>query len=107
MTQSKHLSQLVSRIETRKASVGIIGLGYVGLPLAIVFAEAGYRVLGIDVDERKVDAIERGESYVEDIPSELIRRMVAEGRLVATTDFAWLAQCDAVSICVPTPLNKT
>src|SRR5215217_1906805 len=107
MTQANHLSQLLSRIETRKASVGIIGLGYVGLPLAVVFATAGYRVIGIDVDERKADAINRGESYIEDIPMERVRGLVAEGRLAATTDFAALAQCDAVSICVPTPLRKT
>lgn len=107
MTHTKHVSQLLSKIETRKASVGIIGLGYVGLPLAVVFATVGYRVIGIDIDERKVDAINRGESYIEDIPTERVRGLVAEGRLAATTDFAALAQCDAVSICVPTPLNKT
>src|SRR5215212_9642912 len=107
MSQSKHVSQLLSKIETRKASVGIIGLGYVGLPLAVVFATAGYRVIGIDVDERKIDAIEAGQSYIEDISSERIRRLVDEGRLAVATDFGMLARCDTVSICVPTPLRKT
>jgi UDP-N-acetyl-D-glucosamine dehydrogenase len=107
MTSTSYLSQLLDKIESRNALVGIIGLGYVGLPLAIVFAEAGYRVIGIDVDEPKVNAINRSESYIEDIPSERIAVLVAEGRLAATTDFAMLAQCDAVSICVPTPLRKT
>ncbi len=104
---NEYLSQLLDRIEARDAHVAIIGLGYVGLPLAVVFAEAGYRVTGIDVDERKVDGINRSESYIEDIPSERISSLVAEGRLAATTDFAVLAQCDAASICVPTPLRKT
>src|SRR5258706_1686302 len=107
MTEMHYLSQFLEKIETRDAQVSIIGLGYVGLPLAVVFAEAGYRVVGIDVDERKVDAIHRGESYIEDIPSERLRRLVVDGQLVATTDFAVLARCDAISICVPTPLRKT
>ena len=104
---NQYLSQLLEKIEARDAHVAIIGLGYVGLPLAVVFAEAGFRVTGIDVDERKVDGINRSESYIEDVPSERISSLVAEGRLAATTDFAVLAQCDAASICVPTPLRKT
>src|SRR5262245_39695477 len=102
-----YLSQFLANIKARCARVGIIGLGYVGLPLAVVFAEAGFRVIGIDIDERKVDAINRRESYIEDIPTERICRLVAENMLTATTDFAVLTQCDAVSICVPTPLRKT
>ncbi len=101
------LPTLLEKIEQRQALIGVIGLGYVGLPLAVVFAEAGHQVLGIDLDARKVDAIGRGESYIEDIPAERLRPLVAEGRLAATSDFAELARCDAVSICVPTPLNKT
>lgn len=104
---SNNLRQLLDKIETRNARVGIIGLGYVGLPLAVVFAEAGFQVQGIDVDQGKVDAIKRGESYIEDIPTERVRTLVAEGRLAATTDFSILLACDAVSICVPTPLRKT
>ncbi len=100
-------THLLERITQREAQVAIIGLGYVGLPLAVVFAEAGFTVVGIDLDARKVDALTEGRSYIEDIPSERIQPLVAEGRLSATTDFSVLAQCDAVSICVPTPLNKT
>lgn len=96
---------LIERVNDREAVVGIIGLGYVGLPLAVVFAEAGFRVVGIDVDARKVDAINAGQSYVQDVPSEAL--VALRGRLSATTDFAALAKCDAVSICVPTPLRKT
>jgi UDP-N-acetyl-D-glucosamine dehydrogenase len=84
-------------------SIGIIGLGYVGLPLAVAFAEAGEQVVAVDVDERKVTAIGAGESYVEDIPSERLRS--ALGRIEASTHYAPLARTDAVLICVPTPLT--
>jgi UDP-N-acetyl-D-glucosamine dehydrogenase len=104
---TNYQSQLLDRIESRSARVAIIGLGYVGLPLAVAFAEAGYQVTGIDLDTRKVDGINQGKSYVGDIPSERLRPLLAEGRLSATTDYAVLAECDTVSICVPTPLNKT
>jgi UDP-N-acetyl-D-glucosamine dehydrogenase len=127
--------QLVAKFRARDAHIAVIGLGYVGLPLAVSFAQAGYRVTGIDLDKRKIDAINGGHSYIEDIPSAAVAALVeqevaqAEGvlaggprptsaatrstsgpaprRLAATTDFAVLAECDAVSICVPTPLNKT
>ncbi len=100
---------LLEKIKSREARVGIIGLGYVGLPLAVVFAEAGFNVVGIDIDARKVDAINQGESYIEDVTSDVIQALVKgpQPRLRATTDFAALRQCDAVSICVPTPLRKT
>ena len=124
---------LLAKFDAHNAHVAIIGLGYVGLPLAVAFAEAGYQVTGIDLDARKVDAINRGESYIEDIPSmtlaPLVRRAeaaavdslsgkgnmdavigappLAQGSLQATTDFSVLATVDAVSICVPTPLSKT
>ena len=98
---------LLSRIRQKDVAIGIIGLGYVGLPLAVVFAEAGYRVIGFDVDGRKAEAIRGGESYIEDIPSERLRPLVERGLVTATTDFDRLADCDAVSICVPTPLRKT
>jgi UDP-N-acetyl-D-glucosamine dehydrogenase len=84
-------------------SIGIIGLGYVGLPLAVAFAEAGEQVIAVDVDERKVSAIGAGESYIEDIPSERLR--AALGRIEASTHYAPLARTDAVLICVPTPLT--
>src|SRR4028119_1402762 len=104
---SDELNQLLTKISSRTVYVSVIGLGYVGLPLAVVFAEAGHRVAGIDVDDGTGDAIKRGESYIEDIPSERIRALVREGLLDATTDYSVLSSCDTVSICVPTPLNKT
>jgi UDP-N-acetyl-D-glucosamine dehydrogenase len=98
---------LLDQLRNRTARVGILGLGYVGLPLAAVFAEAGFHVVGIDPDQRKVDTICRGESHIQDVPSEQIARLVAAGKLDATTDFSALQETDAVSICVPTPLRKT
>ena len=85
------------------ATVGIIGAGYVGLPLAVAFAEEGCEVVAVDVDSRKVDAIVAGDSYVEDVPSEALRRLSV--RIHATTRYARLAKADAVLICVPTPLS--
>jgi len=98
---------LKARLDDRSAKVAIMGLGYVGLPLAVVFAEAGYTVVGIDPIESKVEAINRGESYVMDVPSDQMARLVSAGKLRATTDYSVLADMDAVSICVPTPLRKT
>jgi UDP-N-acetyl-D-glucosamine dehydrogenase len=98
---------LLQRLHDRTARVGVIGMGYVGLPLATVFAEAGFPVVGIDVDARKVEALNAGTSYIEDVPTPLVADLVAQGLLSATTDFAALAGCDAVSICVPTPLKQT
>ena len=98
---------LLEKIEQHTAEVAILGLGYVGLPLAVVFAEAGFHVTGIDPDKNKVDSILRRESHIQDIPSEQISRLVSQGKLTATTDFAALRDADAVSICVPTPLRKT
>jgi UDP-N-acetyl-D-glucosamine dehydrogenase len=98
---------LTEKIEAHTAEVAILGLGYVGLPLAVVFAEAGFHVTGIDPDMRKVETVCRGKSHIQDIPAEQVKRLVEAGRLTATTDFAALGQADAVSICVPTPLRKT
>src|SRR6478752_2396085 len=86
------------------ATVGVIGLGYVGLPLAVAFAREGCDVVAVDLDARKVEAIAAGESYVEDVPSEVLRH-VAE-RIQATTRYAPLVNADAVLICVPTPLTR-
>ena len=99
--------RLLARIADRSAKIGVIGLGYVGLPLATVFAEAGYRVVGVDIDLRKVRLLNGGTSYVEDIDSARVAPLVEQGLLRATSDFAALDTCDAVSICVPTPLRKT
>lgn len=104
----------LEKVGNREAVVAIIGLGYVGLPLALAFADAGFRVLGIDVDRERVDAINRGESYIHDISSETLGRYTGAAArtktrkgLTATTDFGTLAEVDAVIICVPTPLGKT
>lgn len=100
-------NKLINSLKDRTAVVSVLGLGYVGLPLAVVFADAGFKVIGIDPIAEKVDQLNRGESYVLDVPSATVSRLVREGRLKATTDFSVLANADAVSICVPTPLRKT
>lgn len=99
--------QLSLRIERREVRVAVIGMGYVGLPLAVVFAEAGLDVVGVDVNSERMAMLGRGESYIEDIPNRRLAPLVADGRLSGTTDFAALAKADAISICVPTPLGKT
>jgi UDP-N-acetyl-D-glucosamine dehydrogenase len=98
---------LMQKITDRSAHVSIIGLGYVGLPLAIGFAEAGYRVTGIDTDPHKVAGIQAGMSHVQDVCSTALQQVVHSGHLRATCDFGVLAEMDSVSICVPTPLSKT
>jgi UDP-N-acetyl-D-glucosamine dehydrogenase len=98
---------LINSLRDHSAKIGILGLGYVGLPLAVAFSEAGFQVVGIDPDLRKVKALNNGESYVQDVSGEQVSRLVKNGRLSATTDFSALLHCDAVSICVPTPLRKT
>ena len=98
---------ILESIRTRTARAGVIGLGYVGLPLLIEFAKAGFDVLGFDVNQARVDAIGRGESYLEDVAADDIRKVVAGGRLRTTTGFDELSNLDTVNICVPTPLRKT
>jgi len=100
-------SRLRQRLESRQARVGVVGLGYVGLPLAAEFARCGFTAIGIDLDTRKVAAVTRGESYIPDVPSEDVRALVSAGRLQATTDFGVVAELDTINICVPTPLRKT
>ena len=122
MSHSLLTTPLIDKFQTRTAQIAIIGLGYVGLPLAVAFADAGIAVTGIDVDPTKVDAINAGRSYISDIPSDRLqqvaggRRQAAGGRsspipnsqsLIATTDFGILTRCDAAIIAVPTPLSKT
>ncbi len=102
-----HQQELLKKIQDRSAVVGILGLGYVGLPLAVVFAEAGFKIIGIDPIQAKVDAINRGESYVLDVPTEQVARLVKAGMLSATTEYAQLRGADLISICVPTPLKQT
>ncbi|PYQ14542.1 MAG: UDP-N-acetyl-D-glucosamine dehydrogenase [Acidobacteria bacterium] len=98
---------LKERIESLQARVGIIGLGYVGLPLACEFVRAGFAVIGIDKDRAKVDGVNRGSSHVQDVPDALLTSRVGEKGLRATTEVECLGECDAVIICVPTPLRKT
>lgn len=104
---SSYKDALIQKFQNRTATVAVLGLGYVGLPLAVVFAEAGFNVVGVDLLQDKVDRLNRGESYVLDVPSEALKRLVEAGRLSATTDFSVCREVDAVSICVPTPLRKT
>lgn len=98
---------LIEKLRDRSAQVAILGLGYVGLPLAVVFAEAGFIVVGIDPDQRKVASINNKISHIQDVSSEQVERLVSAGKLRATVDFSELQNADAVSICVPTPLRKT
>jgi UDP-N-acetyl-D-glucosamine dehydrogenase len=97
---------LIGKAERREALFGIVGLGYVGLPLAMELAHAGFRVLGFDINQRVVDGLNAGRSHVKDVTDETLREVVEGGRFQATTDMSRLAEPDAVSICVPTPLSK-
>ncbi len=98
---------LKDKIRDRRARVGVIGLGYVGLPLAVEFAKEGFDVTGFDVDVSKVDEINVGRSYILDVKTEAVKACVDAGRLRATTDMSHLGEMDAIDICVPTPLRKT
>jgi UDP-N-acetyl-D-glucosamine dehydrogenase len=98
---------LLKQLKDKTARMAILGMGYVGLPLAVVFAEAGFNVTGVDPDERKAASLKRGVSYIPDISTERLAALVKSGRLEATTDFSVLKEMDAVSICVPTPLRQT
>ncbi len=107
MSERAQEQALIARIESGDAVVGIVGLGYVGLPLVEAMADAGLRVLGFDVAGPVVERLNAGQSHVEDVPSEKVAALVEADRFEATTDMSRLAECDAVSICVPTPLSKT
>jgi UDP-N-acetyl-D-glucosamine dehydrogenase len=100
-------AELFSKIIERRAVVGVIGLGYVGLPLAVEFGRAGLRVIGFDLDEPRIESINSGVSYIPDVPTEMVKTLVEREKLSATTDFSRLKEADAVIICVPTPLRKT
>jgi UDP-N-acetyl-D-glucosamine dehydrogenase len=101
------LDQLMERIARGNATVGVVGLGYVGLPLAVEVARSGFKVIGCDISGPVCTGINAGKSHVEDVPSELLAGYVTKGLITATTDFGRLRDCDVISICVPTPLNKT
>ena len=98
---------LKEKLRSKEARLGVIGLGYVGLPLSMEFVGAGFHVIGIDTDERKIERLRAGESYVQDVPSRLVRDAVRSGAFTATSEFSVLKDVDAVDICVPTPLRKT
>jgi UDP-N-acetyl-D-glucosamine dehydrogenase len=105
-TAPQVLDRLLERIRTRNARVGVIGLGYVGLPLLLLFEESGFEVLGFDTDPEKVDALGRGDSYIRHIEVSRVRNAFVSRRATATTNFDGLTSCDAVIVCVPTPLGK-
>jgi UDP-N-acetyl-D-glucosamine dehydrogenase len=107
LTQAPAAARLREKIEARTAIFGVIGLGYVGLPLGTAFAEAGFPVLGFDVNAERAEQINQGISHIPDVPTETVARLAGEGRLGATSDMRRLAEVDTISICVPTPLSKT
>ena len=99
-------NDLINLITNKKAHVGVIGLGYVGLPLVVEFASKGFQGTGFEVDESKAEQINAGGSYIGDVPSRKVKEAVDAKRLRATTDFSHLRECDAIIICVPTPLTE-
>ena len=99
-------NNLQSRIESKDAKIGVVGLGYVGLPLAVEFAKAGFSVTGIDIAQERVDQLNRGDNYISDVDDSEINSLVESGVLTATSDYSVVSDLDAVSICVPTPLSK-
>ena len=103
---ANHLQTLLDRIASREAVVGVIGLGYVGLPLVLLYEESGFPVVGFDVDAEKARMLSEGDSYIRHIGSERVRNAFQNGRASATVDFARLAECDAILVCVPTPLGN-
>ena len=106
-SDNSHYKEILRRIETRQAVIGIIGLGYVGVPLCVGFAQVGFKVIGLDIDQVKVDKINRGENYITDVDSIALKKLVSDGNLSATVEFSVLKDIDIVFMCVPTPLNKT
>ena len=100
-------SELIQRAKDRKAVFGVVGLGYVGLPLAVEIASAGFRVIGFDLSQRVVDGVCTGKSHIKDVPSDRLEPLVKKGLIGATTDMSRLKEPDVISICVPTPLSKT
>jgi UDP-N-acetyl-D-glucosamine dehydrogenase len=97
---------LMEKILSKTAEVGVVGLGYVGLPLAVEKAKAGYKVIGFDLQKSKVDMVNAGHNYIGDVVNEDLQALVKEGKIQATTDFERIMECDTVAVCVPTPLDK-
>jgi len=100
-------AELLGKIIERRAIIGVVGLGYVGLPLAVEFARTGFRTVGFEVDAERIDTINQGMSYIPDVPTEMVGALVGHEKLTATSDYSRLTEVDAVIICVPTPLRKT
>ncbi|MFG0290968.1 MAG: nucleotide sugar dehydrogenase [Rhodopirellula sp. JB044] len=105
-TQTEAASAFIDKIQNRQATIGIVGLGYVGLPLAIAFAEGGFNTVGFDIDGKKTRAINAGRSYIKHISADTISDRVRAGKLAATTDFSQIKEVDAIILCVPTPLDE-
>ncbi|MFD0680804.1 MULTISPECIES: nucleotide sugar dehydrogenase [unclassified Paenibacillus] len=101
----QHASSLISKLENRSATIGVVGLGYVGLPLSVEKAKAGFKVIGFDVQAKKVDMVNLGINYIGDVIDDDLREIVKSGKLKATSDFSFVKDVDAVTICVPTPLD--
>ncbi len=106
LTQSNIImDKLINKLETKQATIGVVGLGYVGLPLAVEKAKAGYKVIGFDVQEKRTEMVNRGVNYIGDVVNEELSEIVESGKLVATTDYTLITEVDAIAICVPTPLD--
>ena len=101
-----HFKEILEKIEKKQAVVGIVGLGYVGLPLAVEIAQAGYKTIGFDVQPQKVDMVNKGVNYIGDIVNSVLEDVVKSGKLSATSDFSFIKDVDCVAICVPTPLDQ-
>ena len=99
-------TEIIKKIKAKKAVIGVIGLGYVGLPLNLCFVEKGFRSIGFDIDTNKIKLLNQSKSYIKHIPSERIANAVQSTLFSVTTDFSRLKECDAILIAVPTPLNK-
>ncbi len=100
------LKTFLQKLDTKDAVIGIIGLGYVGLPLMLRYVEVGFRVIGFDIDQEKVDLLNQGQSYIKHIPKASIRASLEENLFQPTTNFSFASQADALLICVPTPLGR-
>jgi UDP-N-acetyl-D-glucosamine dehydrogenase len=104
--RSPAAERLLQKLQNHKAQLGVIGLGYVGLPLAVELGLAGFEVTGFDINEKRVNELKRGKSYIQDVPTEDVRKLVRSGKFAATTDFSRLRKMDAINVAVPTPLSK-
>jgi UDP-N-acetyl-D-glucosamine dehydrogenase len=100
-----YFNMLKEKLQNRRAKVGVVGLGYVGLPLAMEMVKGGYTVYGIDLDERKVAALKKGESYIQDVPTSVLTEAINQGQFIPTEEYSVIQELDAISICVPTPLS--